>query len=52
MFSCEFCKISKNIYFEEYLQTVASGKPWKMIKGLGFKHEISGWPEISQNLTL
>ena len=25
MFSCEFCKIFKNIYFEEHLWTTASG---------------------------
>ena len=24
MFSCEFCKILKNIYFEEHLRTTAS----------------------------
>ena len=24
MFSCEYCEISKNIYFEEYLRTAAS----------------------------
>ena len=23
MFSCEYCKIYKNIYFEEYLRTAA-----------------------------
>ena len=25
MFSCEFCEISKNIYFTEHLRTTASG---------------------------
>ena len=24
MFSCEYCEISKNIYFEEHLRTAAS----------------------------
>ena len=24
MFSCEYCKISKNTYFEEHLRTAAS----------------------------
>ena len=24
MFSCEYCKISNNIYFEEHLRTTAS----------------------------
>ena len=25
MFSCEYCKIFKNTYFEEYLRTATSG---------------------------
>ena len=26
LFSCEFCKISNNTYFEEHLQMIVSGK--------------------------
>ena len=28
MYSCEFCKIFKNTYFVEYLQTAASTIGW------------------------
>ena len=28
MFSCEYCEISKNIYFEEHLRTAASKDFW------------------------
>ena len=35
MFSCEYCKVSKNTHFEEHLQTerilVFQKKPWKFL---------------------
>ena len=45
MFSCEFCQISKYIFFTEHLLTTAPG-------GLVVKHEIKNFNPIKQSQVL
>ena len=48
MFSCEYCEILKNTYFEEYLWTATSGLMGKVLcrerlRLLIIRHEVRPW---------
>ena len=46
-FSCEYCKIFKNTYFEKHLQTAASNSGYILYKKLSKIIQEPDWPSVS-----
>ena len=53
MFSCEYCKIFKNIYFEDHLQTATSAS-WSIMykKFVDIRYEIASFDILEDSTWL